>query len=301
MLPVIRGVLALACLAVACPVHANLRILATTQDWGALARELGGEHVDVYIATSARQDVHRVEAKPSLIARARTANLIVATGAELEAGWLPVLVQESGNPRIQPGSPGYFEAAAQVPLLEVPSRLDRSLGDIHPQGNPHIHLDPRNIALVAKALAKRFAELDRVNAEAYERRANDFDSRWREAMARWEARAAPLEGESVVVIHRDQAYLTHWLGLNEVGAIEPKPGVPPSAGYLGQLVTRLSASPPKMILRNAYNDPKAVNWLSQRIHAPVVLLPYSVGGTEEAKDLFSLFDDTLDRLLAVPR
>jgi zinc/manganese transport system substrate-binding protein len=297
----LRSVLALAWLALAFPAHADLRILATTQDWGALARELGGDHVDVYVATSARQDVHRVEARPSLIARARTANLIVATGAELEAGWLPVLVQESGNSRIQPGTPGYFEAAAQVSLLEAPSRLDRSLGDIHPQGNPHIHLDPRNIALVAKALAARFAALDRANADAYAQRARDFEARWSAAMTRWQRKGAPLKGATVVVIHRDQAYLTGWLGLEEVAAIEPKPGVPPSAGYLGQLVMKLTAAPPRMILRNAYNDAKAVNWLSQRIHVPVVLLPYSVGGTPEATDLFGLFDDTLDRLLAVPR
>jgi zinc/manganese transport system substrate-binding protein len=294
-----RWVLAWIGFAVAMPACADLRILATTADWGALARELGGEHVDVYIATSPRQDVHRVEAKPSLIARTRRADLLVANGAELEAGWLPVLVQESGNARIQPGAPGYFEAAANVRLREVPTRLDRSLGDIHPQGNPHIHLDPRNVALVAKALAARLAERDRGNASYYARRAADFDARWRAAMVRWRKKGAPLEGVPVVVIHRDQAYLASWLGLVEAATIEPKPGVPPSAGYLGQLVAKLSASPPRMILRNAYNDPKAVNWLSKRIGVPVVLLPYSVGGTPEAKDLFALYEDTLDRLLAV--
>ncbi len=301
MLHTLRWVLASLGFAMAVPAHADLRILATTADWGALARELGGEHVDVYVATSPRQDVHRVEAKPSLIARARRADLLVANGAELEAGWLPVLVQESGNARIQPGTPGYFEAAGSLRMLEVPTRLDRALGDIHPQGNPHIHLDPRNVALVAKALAARFIAIDSRNAPSYQQRLADFDARWRTAMARWQQKGAPLKGVPVVVIHRDQAYLANWLGLVEVATIEPKPGVPPSAGYLGQLVTKLTASPPKMILRNAYNDPKAVNWLSKRIGAPVVLLPYSVGGTPQAKDLFTLFDDTLDRLLAEPR
>ena len=299
MLQFIRSVLALLILTTAVPAHAALKVLATTTDWGALASELGGDRVNVYVATSALQDVHRVEAKPSLIARARTADLVIAEGADLESGWLPVLVQESGNPRIQPGSPGYFEAAAQLNLLEVPSRLDRSLGDIHPQGNPHVHLDPHNVAAVAKALAARLAALDAGNAQYYEQRGSDFEARWQQAIGRWESRAAPLRGIPVVVIHRDQVYLCHWLGLKEVAAIEPKPGVPPSAGYLGELVTKLSASPPRMILRNAYNDPKAVNWLSERIHAPVVLLPFSVGGTPEAKDLFGLFDETLNRLLAV--
>ena len=294
-----RGAAALLILLACGPAQATVKILATTADWGALATELGGDRVSVYVATNAMQDVHRVDAKPSLVARARTADLVFATGAELEIGWLPVLVQESGNPRIQPGAAGYFEAAAGLNLLEVPSRLDRSLGDIHPQGNPHLQLDPHNIALIAKALTSRLAMLDAGNATYYQQRGSDFDTRWAQAIARWEAKAAPLKGLPVVVMHRDQAYLCHWLGLLEVAAIEPKPGVPPSAGYLGQLVSKLSASPPRLILLNAYNDAKAANWLSERVHVPVVTLPFSVGGTAEAKDLFGLFDDTVNRLLAV--
>jgi zinc/manganese transport system substrate-binding protein len=282
---------------VALPANAALKVLATTPDWGALTTELGGDKVNVYTATSAFQDVHRIDAKPSLVARARSADLVVATGAELEIGWLPVLLQESGNGKIQPGNPGYFEATAQLRLLEVPSSVDRSMGDIHPLGNPHAHLDPHNIATVAAALTTRLATLDSANAQFYQSRGADFQARWKEATARWETQAAPLKGVGVVVIHRDQVYLCHWLGLKELAAIEPKPGVPPSAGYLGELVTKLTANPPKMILRNAYNDPKAADWLSQRVHAPVVLLPYSVGGSPAAKDLFGLFDDTVTRLL----
>jgi len=297
----IRIIFAIAMLGSALPAQAAIKVLATTADWGALATELGGDHVNVYTATAALQDVHRVEAKPSLVARARTADLLVANGAELEVGWLPVLVRESGNKRIQPGGPGYFEATAQVALIEKPTQLDRSMGDIHPQGNPHIQLNPRNIAAAAKALTARLAAVDPANAAYYQQRGADFDKRWAEAIARWESRAAPLKGVPVVVMHRDQAYLCRWLGLKEVAAIEPKPGVPPSAGYLGQLVSQLSAAPARMILRNAYNDPKAADWLSKRVNAPVVLLPFSVGGTPEAKDLFGLFDDTLNRLLAVAR
>jgi zinc/manganese transport system substrate-binding protein len=278
------------------PARAALRVLATTPEWAALTRELGGDKVDVYAATSAFQDVHRVDAKPSLVARARNADLVVAAGAELEIGWLPILLRESGNARIQPGNPGYFEADANLRLLEVPSLVDRSMGDVHPQGNPHAHLDARNVAIVATALAARLAAVDPANAAYYQARGTDFQLRWRSAMARWEAQAAPLRGAPVVVIHRDQAYLCHWLGLVEVAAIEPKPGVPPSSSYLAELVTKLSAAPPKMILRNAYNDSKAVDWLAERIHVPVVLLPYSVGGTPAATDLFTLFDDTINRL-----
>lgn len=293
----IRGVIPLLVLCAAVPAQAAIRVLATTADWGALATELGGDRVNVYTATGALQDVHRVDARPSLVARARTADLLVSNGAELEIGWLPVLVRESGNRRIRPGSPGYFEAAAQVRLLEKPTRFDRAMGDIHPQGNPHLQLDPRNIAIVAKALTARFAAIDAANAAYYQRRGAYFDARWTAAMARWAQRAEPLKGIPVVVLHRDQVYLCHWLGLKELAAIEPKPGVPPSAGHLSQLVSTLNDRPARMILRNAYNDPKAANWLSERVKAPVVLLPFSVGGTPGAKDLFGLFDDTLNQLL----
>jgi zinc/manganese transport system substrate-binding protein len=278
--------------------HAAVKVLATTADWASLTRELGGDKVDVYRATTALQDVHQVEAKPSLVARARSADLLVASGAELEAGWLPVLMQESGNPRIQPGAPGHFEAASAVKLIDVPAQVDRSLGDIHPQGNPHVQLDPRNVAMIAKALTARLVAIDGPNAAYYQSRGDDFQARWQAALTRWTTQAAPLKGTPVVVIHRDQEYLARWLGLVELATIEPKPGVPPSAGYLAGLVTRLGASPPRMILRNAYNDPKAAEWLAGRINVPVVVLPFSVEGTPEAKDLFGLFDDTLRRLLA---
>ena len=291
-----------ACLAaaflIAQPAQAAIKVLATTADWGSLATELGGDKVNVYTATSALQDVHQVDAKPSLVARARNADLVVANGADLEIGWLPVLLQESGNPKIQPGTPGYFEATSAVRLVDIPTSVDRSMGDIHPLGNPHIQLDPHDVAAVAKALTARLATVDAANAAYYQARGNDFQARWQQAITRWEAAAAPLKGVPVVVIHMDQRYLTRWLGLNQVAAIEPKPGVPPSAGYLGQLVAKLSADKPKMILRNAYNDSKAADWLSDKVGAPVVLLPFSVGGTPGAKDLFGLFDDTLNRLLA---
>jgi zinc/manganese transport system substrate-binding protein len=288
-------------LAATMPAHAELKVLATTADWAALTVELGGDKVNVYTATSALQDVHQVDAKPSLVARARTADLVVANGAELEIGWLPVLLQESGNARIRPGAPGYFEATSAVRLVDIPTSVDRSMGDIHSLGNPHIHLDPRNIAAVAKALTARLAVLDAANAQHYQSRGADFQARWAAAMTLWDQKGAALKGAQVVVIHKDQAYLVRWLGLQQVAAIEPKPGVPPSAGYLAELVTKLSASPPRMILRNAYNDPKAADWLSKRINAPVVTLPFSVGGTPEARDLFGLFDDTLKRLLATQR
>src|SRR5215472_15326854 len=192
---------ALLALLTALPAHAALKVLATTPDWASLLSELGGDKVNVYTATSPFQDVHRVDAKPSLVARARSADLVVATGADLEIGWLPVLLQDSGNTKIQPGSPGYFEAAPLVHLLEVPSAVDRSMGDIHPLGNPHVTLDPRNIAIIAKALTARLVILDSANAGFYTARSDEFQKRWQQATVRWEAKAVPLKGVGVVVIH----------------------------------------------------------------------------------------------------
>ncbi|MDH5176800.1 MAG: zinc ABC transporter substrate-binding protein [Gammaproteobacteria bacterium] len=301
MNPILRTLCVAAALLLTLPAQAAIKVLATTADWSALTSELGGDKVNVYTATSPLQDVHQVDAKPSLVARARSADLVVANGAELEIGWLPVLLQESGNARIQPGAPGYFEATSALRLVDIPTAVDRSMGDIHPLGNPHAHLDPRNIALVAKALTARLAAVDAANAAYYQARGADFQARWAQAMTRWNAQAATLKGVPVVVIHTDQAYLVRWLGLQQLAAIEPKPGVPPSAGYLAQLVGKLSSAPPKMILRNAYNDPKAAEWLADKVKAPVVMLPFSVGGTPGAKDLFGLFDDTLSRLQATAK
>jgi zinc/manganese transport system substrate-binding protein len=252
-------------------------------------------------AITALQDPHRVEARPSLIARARNADLLVCTGAELEVGWVPLLLSQGGNSKIQINEPGHFEAARYVPLIEVPSRVDRSMGDVHPSGNPHLHLDPANIARVASALGDRMAQLDRTEAAYYRARTQSFLERWREAMGRWEKEAAPLKGMPVVVYHKDNSYLIKWLGMREVGSLEPKPGLPPTTQHLSELLSILEKNPAKIVLRSAYNDPRPAQFLAERAKIPAVLLPYTVGGTEKAKDLFGLYDDTLARLLAVTK
>lgn len=285
-------------LGIALPVSAALNIFACTPEWGALATELGGDKVNVYTATTALQDPHRIEARPSLIARARSADLIVCTGAELEIGWLPLVQTQSGNPRVQVGQTGYFEAANQVPLLEKPARLDRSMGDVHPAGNPHIHLDPRNIARIAAALGERMAKLNPGEATHFGARTKSFLERWRAASARWETEAAPLKGMPLVVHHRNLTYLIHWLGMREVAALEPKPGLPPTTAHLSELLAGLRQNPAKAVVRAAYNDPRAAEWLAERAGIPSVLVPFTVGGTETARDLFGLYDDTLARLLA---
>lgn len=291
-----RAVLMACALFASAPSAAALNVFACEPEWGALAAELAGGKGSIYVATTARQDPHRVEARPSLIARARGADLLVCTGAELEAGWLPLVQQQSANPAIQTGKPGYFEAARQVALVEAPQRLDRAQGDVHAAGNPHIHLDPRNIARVATALAERMAELDPKEAAHYRSRGDDFLARWREASARWEREGAALKGTAVVVYHRDLTYLVRWLGMREVGALEPKPGLPPTTSHLSELLARLGRDPARAIVRGAYSDARPGEWLAGRAKIPVVVVPYTVGGSDRAKDLFGLFDDTLARL-----
>lgn len=290
--------LTLAALAFAAlPAHAALNVLACEPEWGALARELGGDKVNVFDATNAFQDVHHIQAKPSLLAKARNADLVVCTGAQLEIGWLPILLQQSGNPKIQPGQAGYFEAARYVRMLEVPVRLDRAEGDVHPGGNPHIQTDPRNIAKAADGLARQLAQVDPANAAYYQARYKDFASRWQGAVARWEKEAAPLKGAPIVVQHKGFPYLEDWLGLKEVAALEPKPGVEPTAAHLESVVALLQRQPAKMVIRAAYNDGRASDWLAQRTKIAVVVLPFTVGGSDRAKDLFGLFDDTVQKLL----
>jgi zinc/manganese transport system substrate-binding protein len=285
-------------LLLALPAQAALRVFACEPEWGALAQELGGPLVDVSLATSALQDPHQIQAKPSLIARARNADLVVCTGAELEVGWLPVLLQQSGNAKVQPGQPGNFAAADFVKKLEIPSQVDRSQGDVHAAGNPHIQTDPRNIAQVAIALAARLQQVDPAHAGQYVQRQADFAERWRQAMVRWTASAAPLKGVSVVSQHKGFAYLYGWLGLKEVAVLEPKPGVEPSPSHLQEVLSTLKATPARMVIYAAYQDPRPSEWLSANAGIAAVKLPFTVGGDEAAKDLFGLVDDTLARLLA---
>jgi zinc/manganese transport system substrate-binding protein len=281
------------------PAAAALSIFACTPEWGALSKELGGDQANVYVATNALQDPHHIEARPSLIARARGADLVVCTGAQLEIGWLPLVLTQAGNAKIQAGKPGYFEAAQFARMLEIPTSVDRSQGDIHPGGNPHIHLDPRNIGKVAAALGERMAQLDSAAAGTYAARTSAFLERWQQAIARWEQQAAPLKGMPLIVYHKNMTYLTAWLGMREVGSLEPKPGLPPTASHLSELLAQQQRDPAKAILLAAYNDPRGGDWLAGRAKIRVLILPFTVGGSDKAKDLFGLFDDSIAQLLTV--
>lgn len=277
--------------------HAELNVFACEPEWAALVKELGGNDVRIYAATTGLQDPHHIQARPSLIAKMRQADLVVCTGAELEIGWLPLLLNESGNGRVQPGQPGYFEAARYVAMMEVPSRLDRSQGDIHAAGNPHIQTDPRTFAKVAAPLARVMAQLDAARGTDYARREQAFQARWAQAMRAWQSKAAPLKGVAIAVQHDGFPYLENWLGLRRVAELEPKPGVDPSVSYLATILERLKSSPAKMVLRAAYQSDRPSAWLSEHAGIPAVALPFTVGGDADASDLYSLFDDTLNRLL----
>ena len=280
--------------------QAALKVFTCEPEWAALVQELGGAQVTTASATTALQDPHHIEARPSLIAKTRQADLLVCTGAGLEAGWLPPLLRTAGNAKVQPGQPGYFEAASAVPLLEVQARADRAGGDVHPEGNPHLHLDARNILPVAEQLSLRLKRIDPANAVHYAARHADFARRWRAALAQWEREAAPLKGMPVVYHHRNWVYLAQWLGLKEVGVLEPKPGLPPTAAHLTQLLAQLKIQPARAILRSAYEDGRADAWLSERARIPALVLPYTVGA-EGADDLFKLFDITIARLREAAR
>jgi zinc/manganese transport system substrate-binding protein len=226
----------------------------------------------------------------------RTADLVVCTGADLEIGWLPLLLRRAGNADVQTGTPGYFEAADYVRRLEIPKTIDRSQGDVHPQGNPHIHLHPRNVSRVAEALAERLAEIDPGNSATYASRLEYFQHRWEEATDLWEERADSLRGMRLASHHKSFSYLADWLDLDIVATLESKPGIPPSGSQLASLLERLTPSPPAGVIRTPYENEKPSRWLSDRLQIPEIKLPFTIGGTEDATDLFSLYDESLRML-----
>ncbi len=272
---------------------AEIRILTCEPEWSSLARELAGDKATVHSATTGLQNVHKITARPSLIAKMRRADLVICTGADLEAAWLPLLLRKSGNPKVLPGKPGYIEAANYVTMQEIPTSIDRSEGDVHPQGNPHIHTDPRNIGRVAQVIGERLSGIDPENASYYARRLVDFNQRWDAAIARWENEAKSIRGMPIVTQHKSWIYLIEWLGLERVAVLEAKPGLPPGAGHLASIAQQLEQKPAKVIIRAAYQSPRASEWLAERSKVPAVALPFTVGGNENARDLFSLFDETL--------
>lgn len=277
--------------------HAKLAVFACEPEWAALANAVGGELVESYSATTALQDPHYIQARPSLIAKVRKADLVICSGAQLEIGWLPALLQKANNRKVQPGTDGYLEASSFVLRLDATGNIDRSRGDIHPQGNPHIQTNPHNFVAVGQALVERMSRIDPDNSEVYEANLSHFLEKWRASIVRWEKQAAPLRGKRVITHHKSWVYLETWLGLQEVANLEAVPGLPPTAAHLSKLTSEFSAGGADVIIRSPYQDVKPAKWLSERIDVRHIVLPLSVGGTEGATDLFGLFDDIIGRLL----
>ena len=278
--------------------HADLKVFATVPEWGALAETLGGDKVKVFTATTGLQDPHRIQARPSLIARARTANLVIATGGGLEDGWLPVVQRESNNPEILPNRPGYLAATQYVRMLDVPVAVDRTMGDVHAGGNPHIQTDPRNLLPIAKAISARLQRLDPENAAYYQTQLTQFEQSWQANLQRWQQQAAPLRGAKVWYQHDGYPYMNAWLGLNQVGVLEPRPGVEPSSRQLADILQRQQTLQGRMVIASAYLNDAPSKWLAEKANIPMVVLPFTVGGNEQVKSLTALYDDTVQRLLA---
>ncbi len=280
------------------PSKAVLNVFACEPEWKALAEVIGGTNVKVFSATTAFQDPHYIDARPSLIAKTRRADLLVCTGAELEVGWLPLLIRQSGNKAIQSNQAGHFMAAEQVDRIEIPTSLDRSDGDIHAGGNPHVHLDPHRLLTIAQALKDRFIQIDADNQNYYNKQYSEFEAKWKAAIQRWEKRGSALKNLKAIVYHKSWSYLLNWLGIEAVGNLEPKPGIPPTSRHLADILKISRQEKPDFILLAAFQKDKGVKWLSEKASVPIITLPFTVGGNDQATDLFSLYDNTLTLLLS---
>ena len=278
------------------PAIADIRVFACEPEWAALAQEIGGDKVSTYSATHERLDPHHIRARPSLIAKIRRADLVFCSGAGLEIGWLPLLMKRGARSNVRPGKPGHLMAARHVAVREIPTVIDRSLGDIHPEGNPHVHLDPRNLALLARELAKRLSMIDAENKALYSRNLRSFENRWDTHMKQWNMRAAKLKNMPIVVHHRSWSYLIGWLGLNEIGSLEAKPGIPPTVSHLNRLLKTASTAKARAILRTPFDQPDPSNWLANRTGIPALVLPFTVSRNAKHGALGKLFDDILTQL-----
>ena len=277
--------------------NAEVRVFACEAEWAALADEIGGDLVDTFSATTALQDPHYIQARPSLIAKVRRADLVICSGAQLEIGWLPALLQKANNRKVLPGNDGYMEASSFVLRVDATADVDRGKGDIHPQGNPHVQVNPHNITAVARALSARLSKINPINTNVYEENLNKFLTRWETSMSRWEEAAMSLRGKRAITHHKSWVYLLRWLGIEEVAHLEAVPGLPPTAAHLSQLTTRFAEGGADVIIRAPYQHGKASEWLEERTGIPAIVLPLTVGGTDGAADLFSLFDDIIARLI----
>jgi zinc/manganese transport system substrate-binding protein len=279
-------------------VAAGLKVVTTTEDLASLAREVGGDKIEVTALAKGYQDPHQVDPKPSFILAVSRADVLIVVGRELEIGWLPALQSSSRNAKIQVGGAGYLDASMTVKILEIPTgQLTRAMGDVHPQGNPHYWLDPNNGRKMAQAIRDKLSEVDRANAATYASRYADFDKRLAAAEQRWDAALAPFKGTKVVTYHRSWPNFMERWGLNVMGYVEPKPGIPAPPQHIIDLITDMKAQKVKVIIVEPYWDLKTPNAIASQTGGKVLVLAPSVGGTKEATDYISLFDYDVNTLV----
>ncbi len=295
----IVGILALASTLSAAPLLAAVNVVATTEDLASIVREIGGEKVKVEAIARGYQDPHFVEPKPSFILKLHSADLLVVVGRELEIGWLPPLTQQSRNSRIQPGADGYLDASLNVRILEIPTgQVTRAMGDVHPQGNPHYWLDPENGRRIAQAVQAKLSAISRADAAYFAQRYADFDRRLGEAQKRWTAAMAPYKGLKVATYHRSWANFADRFGIDVIGYVEPKPGIPPTPSHTLDLIQEMRRQNVKLILVEPYFDLKTPQSIGRATGAEVIVLPPSVGGVKEITDYIGLFDYDVNALVA---
>ena len=290
-----RGFLAMACLLVwASPAAAKLNIVATLPWIGSLAGDMGKDKIKVTTLVKPNQDPHYAEAKPSMILEVRRADLLLFNGLEIEIGYLPVLVESSRNPKIQPGTPGLFDCSQFVEVIEKPQAVDRSMGDVHPLGNPHYHLSPRNIYRVARGITEMLATVDPGNAGFYRGNLAAWQGKFREQERQWGG--YNMKGKKFLPYHKFFEYLAHEFGFEILGYVEPKPGIPPSAGWVEKIIDLAKKTNPEAILTTSYSGTREVTFLSQKSGVRYIVVPHDVGATPACKDWFSLMDQVLTAL-----
>ena len=293
------GVIAAALLAAPLAASAALSVFACEPEWAALAKELGDQDVNTFSASTAVQDIHKIQARPSLIAKYRQADLVVCTGAELEIGWLPALVTSSRNAKVQPGGTGFLDASGNVKILEIPTgQITRAMGDVHPQGNPHYWLDPGNGRLIARTIRDKLIALSPTDRAGFEQRYAQFDTRLVAAEKKWDAALAPYKGAKLVTYHRSWPNFMERWGLNVIGYVEPKPGIPAPPTHIIQLIDEMQRQNVKVIVVEPYFSLKTPQSIASRIGGTVLVLAPSVGGVKEAADYIGLFDYNVSQLAA---
>lgn len=269
---------------------AHMSIAVSYPYIGAITKSIGGDHVDTVVLAKGNWDPHFVVPRPSLIAKMRSADALIMNGAQLEIGWLPPLINRAANPKTQPNAKSFLNLSHQIPLLHKPQNVDRSGGDVHPDGNPHFHLNPANILVLAKSIEEFLISLDGEHRTIYENNYAAFSAEWTKSMEVWKSKMADKRGKKVIQYHDNLAYFNDAYGLQSVGTIEPLPGIPPSSRHTLELVQLIEREKPCCILHDVYHSTKTAEYISEKTGIKIILMPHDIGALESIEDLKSLFD-----------